>query len=296
MKRIGATVSIAGGVRNAVTNAVEIGATAIGMFTRNPRMWNQRPLSEPEAAAFRDACREHGFAPRHVLPHDSYLINLGSSDPTVVEKSRAAFLDEMRRCQALGLRYLNFHPGAPKRGLSKERCIDQIARYVNETLARTEGVEAVVESTAGQGTNVGDTFEDLAALLERFADRERAGVCLDTCHLFAAGYDLRTRAGYERMLAEFDAVVGLRYLRGWHLNDSKGGLGSHVDRHAPIGAGLIGREPFAWIVQDPRFEEMPLILETPEPERWAEEIAELRRLAGAAGEPGSGEPGYRGSK
>lgn len=291
MKRIGATVSIAGGVRNAVTNAVEIGATAIGMFTRNPRMWNQRPLSEQEAAAFRDACREHGFAPRHVLPHDSYLINLGSSDPAVVEKSRAAFLDEMRRCQALGLRYLNFHPGAPKRGLSKERCIDQIARYVNETLARTEGVEAVVESTAGQGTNVGDTFADLAALIERFADRERAGVCLDTCHLFAAGYDLRTRAGYERTLAEFDAVVGLRYLRGWHLNDSKGGLGSHVDRHAPIGAGLIGRAPFAWIVQDPRFEEMPLILETPEPERWAAEIAELRRLADAAGQPG-----YRGSK
>lgn len=281
MKRIGAHVSIAGGVRNAVANAVELGATAIGMFTRNQRMWNQRPLAEEDAAAFRDALREHGFAPEHVLPHDSYLINLGSSDPEVVAKSRTAFLDEMSRCQMLGLPYLNFHPGAPKQGadLSVERCIEQIAGYVNETLAQTEGVTTVVECTAGQGTNVGRTFEELAALIERIADRERAGVCLDTCHLFAAGYDLRTRAGYDAMLAEFDATVGLRYLRGWHLNDSKGALGSRVDRHAAIGAGEIGREPFTWIVQDPRFDEMPMILETPEPEHWAKEIAELRRLA-----------------
>ena len=282
MKRIGAHVSIAGGVQNAVANAVELGATAIGMFTRNQRMWNQRPLSEEDAAAFRGALREHGFAPRHVLPHDSYLINLGSSDPEVVAKSRTAFLDEMSRCQMLGLPYLNFHPGAPKQGvdMSAERCIEQIAGHVNETLEQTEGVTAVVECTAGQGTNVGRTFEELAALIERITDKERAGVCLDTCHLFAAGYDLRTRAGYDAMLAEFDATVGLRYLRGWHLNDSKGELGSRVDRHAAIGAGGIGREPFTWIVQDPRFDEMPLILETPEPEHWAKEIAELQRLAG----------------
>ena len=281
MKRIGAHVSIAGGVQNAVSNAVELGATAIGMFTRNQRIWNQRPLADEDAAAFRGACREHGFAPRHVLPHDSYLINLGSSDAEVVAKSRVAFLDEMRRCQMLGLCYLNFHPGAPKQGvkMSSERCIEQIARHVNETLEQTEGVTAVVECTAGQGTNVGRTFEELAALIERIADPDRAGVCLDTCHLFAAGYDLRTRAGYERMLDEFDATVGLRYLRGWHLNDSRGDLGSRVDRHAAIGAGLIGREPFTWIVQDPRFDEMPLILETPEPEHWAKEIAELQRLA-----------------
>ena len=281
MKRIGAHVSIAGGVQNAVANAVELGATAIGMFTRNQRMWNQRPLAEEDAAAFRDALREHGFAPQHVLPHDSYLINLGSSDPAVVAKSRAAFLDEMSRCQALGLRYLNFHPGAPKQGveMSAERCIEQIVGYVNETLAQTVGVTAVVECTAGQGTNVGRTFAELAALIERIDDPARAGVCLDTCHLFAAGYDLRTRAGYERVLDEFDATVGLRYLRGWHLNDSKGDLGSRVDRHAAIGAGGIGREPFTWIVQDPRFDEMPLILETPEPEHWAKEIAELQRLA-----------------
>ena len=281
MKRIGAHVSIAGGVQNAVANAVELGATAIGMFTRNQRMWKQRPLSEEDAAAFRDALGEHGFAPHHVLPHDSYLINLGSSDPEVVAKSRAAFLDEMNRCQMLGLRYLNFHPGAPKQGadLSVERCIEQIAGYVNETLEQTEGVTAVVECTAGQGTNVGRTFAELAALIERIADPARAGVCLDTCHLFAAGYDLRTRDGYQRMLDEFDATVGLRHLRGWHLNDSKGALGSRVDRHAAIGAGLIGREPFTWIVQDPRFDEMPLILETPEPENWAAEIAELQRLA-----------------
>ncbi len=289
MKRIGAHVSIAGGVQNAVANAVELGATAIGMFTRNQRIWNQRPLAEEDAAAFRDALHEHGFAPRHVLPHDSYLINLGSSDPEVVAKSRAAFLDEMSRCQMLGLCYLNFHPGAPKQGadMPAERCIEQIAGYVNETLEQTEGVAAVVECTAGQGTNIGRTFAELAALIERIADRERAGVCLDTCHLFAAGYDLRTRKGYEATIAEFDATVGLRYLRGWHLNDSKGDLGSRVDRHAAIGAGLIGREPFTWIVQDPRFDEMPLILETPEPENWATEIAELQRLAGACAQSGS---------
>ena len=281
MKRIGAHVSIAGGVQNAVANAVELGATAIGMFTRNQRIWKQRPLSEEDAAAFRDALREHGFEPQHVLPHDSYLINLGSSDPEVVAKSRAAFLDEMSRCQMLGLCYLNFHPGAPKQGadMPAERCIEQIAGYVNETLEQTEGVTAVVECTAGQGTNVGRTFAELAALIERIADSARAGVCLDTCHLFAAGYDLRTRDGYQRMLDEFDATVGLRHLRGWHLNDSKGDLGSRVDRHAAIGGGLIGREPFTWIVQDPRFDEMPMILETPEPENWAKEIAELQRLA-----------------
>ena len=281
MKRIGAHVSIAGGVQNAVTNAVELGATAIGMFTRNQRMWKQRPLAPEDSDAFRAACREHGFAPDHVLPHDSYLINLGSSDPEVVAKSRVAFLDEVRRCQVLGLRYLNFHPGAPKQGMSAERCVEQIAHYVNETLEQTEGVVAVVECTAGQGTNVGHSFAELASLIERFSDPDRAGVCLDTCHLFAAGYDLRTRAGYEQVLAEFDATVGLRYLRGWHLNDSKGELGSRVDRHAAIGAGQIGREPFTWIVQDPRFDEMPLILETPEPETWAEEIATLQRLAAA---------------
>ena len=289
MKRIGAHVSIAGGVQNAVANAVELGATAIGMFTRNQRIWKQRPLSQEDAAAFRDALREHGFAPRHVLPHDSYLINLGSSDPEVVTKSRAAFLDEMSRCQMLGLRYLNFHPGAPKQGadMPAERCIEQIAGYVNETLEQTEGVTAVVECTAGQGTNVGRTFAELAALIERIADPGRAGVCLDTCHLFAAGYDLRTREGYQRMLDEFDATVGLRHLRGWHLNDSKGALGSRVDRHAAIGAGLIGREPFTWIVQDSRFEEMPMILETPEPENWATEIAELQRLAESGAQSGS---------
>ena len=289
MKRIGAHVSIAGGVQSAVANAVELGATAIGMFTRNQRIWKQRPLSQEDAAAFRDALREHGFAPRHVLPHDSYLINLGSSDPEVVAKSRAAFLDEMRRCQMLGLCYLNFHPGAPKHGadMPAERCIEQIAGYVNETLEQTEGVTAVVECTAGQGTNVGRTFAELAALIERIADPGRAGVCLDTCHLFAAGYDLRTREGYQRMLDEFDATVGLRHLRGWHLNDSKGDLGSRVDRHAAIGAGLIGREPFTWIVQDSRFEEMPMILETPEPENWATEIAELQRLAESGAQSGS---------
>lgn len=280
MKRIGAHVSIAGGVHNAVANAVGLGASAIGMFTRNQRIWKQRPLAKEDACAFRDACREHGYAPEHILPHDSYLINLGSSDPEVIDKSRTAFLDEMRRCQLLGLCYLNFHPGASKHGMSTERCIEQIAHYVNETLEQTERVVAVVECTAGQGTNVGHSFAELASLIERFSDAERAGVCLDTCHLFAAGYDLRTRTGYKQMIDEFDAIVGLRYLRGWHLNDSKGGLGSRVDRHAAIGAGSIGRDPFAWIVQDPRFDEMPLILETPNPERWAEEIAALQKLAG----------------
>lgn len=279
MKRIGAHVSIAGGVQNAVVNAVEIGATAIGMFTRNQRRWKQRPLAQEDAEAFLAACKEYDFAPEQVLPHGSYLINLGSSDPEVVAKSRVAFLDEMLRCQMMGLCHLNFHPGSPTKGMSRERCIEQIAHYVNEALNQTEGVAAVVEFTAGQGSSVGHTFAELSSLVERFSDPARAGVCLDTCHLFAAGHDLRTRAGYEAMLVEFDVTVGLRYLRGWHLNDSKGDLGSRVDRHAAIGTGLIGREPFSWIVQDPRCEEMPLILETPEPEMWAEEIAMLQELS-----------------
>lgn len=280
MKRIGAHVSIAGGVQNAVFNAVELGATAIGMFTRNQRIWKQRPLSDEDSGAFRVACKDHGFSPQHVLPHGSYLVNLGSSDPVVLEKSRIAFLDEMRRCQLMGLCYLNFHPGSPGKNMSREHSIEQVAYCVNETLAQTDNVVAVVECTAGQGTNLGYTFAEISALIERFQPADRAGVCLDTCHLFAAGYDFRTRVGFNTMLSEFDSVVGLQYLKGWHLNDSKLGLGSRVDRHAVIGAGLIGRDPFKWIAQDPRFEEIPLILETPEPETWASEIAWLQEVAG----------------
>ncbi|MBO4599671.1 MAG: deoxyribonuclease IV [Bacteroidales bacterium] len=278
MKYIGAHVSASGGVSNAILNAEAIGANAFALFTRNQRSWVSKPLSQEEIHGFRQLLTERGFEPQYVLPHDSYLINLGSPDEETLQKSRAAFLDEMRRAQQLGLTMLNFHPGSHLNKISEEECLDQIAREVNAALAQTEGVTAVIENTAGQGTNLGWRFEHIRRIIDGIDDKSRVGVCIDTCHTLAAGYDLSNEMGYQFCFDDFENIIGLNYLRAIHLNDSKKGSGSHVDRHETLGNGFLGQDFFVRFMHDPRFDDMPIILETPDPTLWAQEIAWLRSL------------------
>lgn len=279
MKFFGAHVSAAGGVENAPRNAGKIGATAFALFTKNQRQWSAAPLTAAQIGGFGAACAELGYAPAQILPHDSYLINLGHPEPEALAKSRGAFFDEMARCEALGLDRLNFHPGSHLNRIAPERSLDLVAESINLALDRTRGVTAVIENTAGQGSNLGSSFEQLAYLIERVEDRSRVGVCIDTCHAFAAGYDLRTAEACERTFAELDSIVGFEYLKGMHLNDAMKILGSRVDRHTPLGKGMIGMECFRYIMQDARFDGIPLILETPDEERWPEEIAMLKAFA-----------------
>ncbi|MBV4288585.1 deoxyribonuclease IV [Alistipes onderdonkii] len=279
MKYIGAHVSAAGGVENAPANAHGIGATGFALFTKNQRQWVAAPLTAAQIDAFRKACDKYGYTPAQILPHDSYLINLGHPEREALEKSRAAFLDEMQRCEALGLDRLNFHPGSHLQKISPERSLDLIAESINIALDKTRGVTAVIENTAGQGSNLGFAFEHLAYLIERVEDKSRVGVCIDTCHAFAAGYDLRTAEACDKTFAELERVVGFGYLKGMHLNDAMKILGSHVDRHTPLGEGMICMECFRYIMQDARFDGIPLILETPDEQRWPEEIALLKSLA-----------------
>ena len=279
MKYIGAHVSAAGGVENAPANAHGIGATGFALFTKNQRQWVAAPLTAAQIDAFRKACDTYGYTPAQILPHDSYLINLGHPEREALEKSRAAFLDEMQRCEALGLDRLNFHPGSHLQKISPERSLDLIAESINIALDKTRGVTAVIENTAGQGSNLGFAFEHLAYLIERVEDKSRVGVCIDTCHAFAAGYDLRTAEACDKTFAELERVVGFGYLKGMHLNDAMKILGSHVDRHTPLGEGMIGMECFRYIARDKRFDGIPLILETPDEARWGEEIARLKAFA-----------------
>lgn len=277
MKYIGAHVSASGGVEAAPINAHEIGANAFALFTKNQRQWVAKPLTEESIRLFKENCAKYGLQAEYILPHDSYLINLGHPEEEGLEKSRAAFLDEMQRCEQLGLKLLNFHPGSHLNKISVEECLDRIAESINIALDKTKGVIAVIENTAGQGSNVGCEFWQLKYIIDRVEDKSRVGVCLDTCHSFTAGYDFLT--DYEGVFNEFAEVVGFEYLRGMHINDSKKELGSHVDRHDSIGKGLIGFDFFAKLMRDPRFDNMPLILETIDETLWPEEIAWLREQA-----------------
>ena len=278
MKYIGAHVSASGGIGNAILNAEAIGANAFALFTRNQRSWVSKPLTQEEIHTFQQLLAERGFEPKYVLPHDSYLINLGNPDAEALEKSRNAFLDEVVRCQQLGLSLMNFHPGSHLNKISEEECLDQIAAEINAALDKTQGVTAVIENTAGQGSNLGFKFSQIARIISGINDKSRVGVCIDTCHTFAAGYDLSTEMGYNFTLDEFEQEIGFKYLRAVHLNDSKKGCGSHVDRHETLGNGCIGKEFFGRFMNDARFDDMPIILETPEPAIWAEEIKWLRSL------------------
>ena len=274
MKYIGAHVSASGGVENAPLNAMAIGANAFALFTKNQRQWVSAPLSAKSIELFKENCRKGGFAPKFILPHDSYLINLGNPDEDAVQKSRAAFIDEMQRCEQLGLTMLNFHPGSHLNKVSVEQCLDDIAANINLALSKTNGVTAVIENTAGQGSNVGNKFEEIRYIIDRIDDKSRVGVCLDTCHTYSAGYDIL--GDYDGVFNEFERVIGFEYLKGIHLNDTKKPLASRVDRHESVGLGLLDMEFFKRFMADKRFDDMPIILETPDENRWAEEIALLR--------------------
>lgn len=281
MKYIGAHVSASGGVEKAPLNAQEIGARAFALFVKNQRQWQAPPLSTKSIELFHENCVQAGITAAHILPHNSYLVNMGNPTEEARRKSIEAFVDEMERCHQLGLYLLNFHPGSHLKQTSEETCLNLIAAGVNEALDRVPDVVAVIENVAGQGTNVGYTFEQLAYLISRIEDPRRVGVCLDTAHTLAAGYEIRTRESYNETLQHFDDVVGLKYLKAIHLNDSKKDLGSRVDRHESMGQGVMGMELFESLMADPRMDNIPIVLETPMPELWAEEIQRLYAMPGA---------------
>ena len=278
MKFVGPHVSASGGVQNAPLNAAALGATAFGMFTKNQRQWTAPSYSAETIAGFKKNLFDKKYSAGQVLPHDTYLINLGSPDPAAYKKSYAAFVDELKRCGRLGLVMLNIHPGSHLKQISEEACMRQISGAINDAHRKTDGVTVVLETTAGQGSNVGHRFEHLAFMIENVADKSRVGVCIDTCHIFGAGYDIRTKKAYDATMREFGRIVGFKFLRAAHLNDAKVELGSRVDRHQSLGKGTLGLEPFKFIMRDERLEEKPLILETIDEGLWAEEIKILKEM------------------
>jgi len=295
-KFVGAHVSASGGVDNAPLNAIAIGAKAFALFTKNQRQWVAKPLETKTIDAFHKNLEASGILPKHILPHDSYLINLGHPEVEKLEKSRDAFVDELERCRILGLDRLNFHPGSHLVKISKKDpeymdklmqvelgCLDVIAESMNRAIDATQNsdVKLVIENTAGQGSNLGYKFEHLAHIIDKIEDKSRVGVCIDTCHMFTAGYDIRTRETYDETWNSFDTIVGREYLMGMHINDSKPKLGSRVDRHHSLGQGEIGWDAFRFIMNDDRMDDIPLVLETIDETIWAEEIRALYALVEA---------------
>ena len=279
MKYIGAHVSASGGVFNAPANAKEIGATAFALFTKNQRQWRSKPLTPEDITQFKNQMTLCGYKPFQVLPHDSYLINLGNPDPEKRQKSLDSFIHEMQRVAGLGLDRLNFHPGAHLKLIEPGESIRLVAEGVDRALSETEGVAAVIETTAGQGSALGRTFEEIAEIIDLVQQKERVGVCIDTCHIFAAGYDIRDEESYEKTMTQFESIIGFDKLMGVHLNDAKSEFASRVDRHHSLGKGNIGMKTFTLLMQDPRFDNIPLILETIDSDIWVDEIAMLKDLA-----------------
>lgn len=272
MKYVGAHVSVQGGVSAAPLNANSIGAKSFALFTGSSSRWHSKSITEKEAQAFKERCAAYGYPAHLILPHDNFLINLGSPDPEKLDKSRKSFLDEMKRCAQLGLTMLNFHPGSHLNVIPEDDCLDRIAESINLALEQTDGVTAVIENTAGQGSNLGHRFEQIARIIDGVEDKGRVGVCIDTCHSYSAGYDISSQEGYDLTWREFDSVIGRGYLRGIHLNDDKRELGSRIDRHASLRTGTLGEEFFRRFMNDPRFDDMPIILETPDDSLWKKEI------------------------
>jgi len=278
MKYVGAHVSASGGVENSPINANLIGAKAFALFTKNQRQWFSNPLSKASIKAFRDNCEKYDYKQFQILPHDSYLINLGHPDKELLEKSRASFLDEMQRCEQLGLDRLNFHPGSHLNSISEEESLSRMAESINRALDNTKGVTAVIENTAGQGTNLGYKFEHIRFIIDKVEDKSRVGICIDTCHAYTSGYNIKSPEGFAETFSLFDKIVGFNYLRGMHINDSKKDYATRVDRHDNIGKGFLGKDVFRMIMNDSKFDNMPLILETPEESLWEEEIKKLYSL------------------
>ncbi|QCI20290.1 deoxyribonuclease IV [Buchnera aphidicola (Brachycaudus cardui)] len=276
MKYIGAHTSASGGLEKAIFRAVQIKATALSFFTRNQRQWISPSLTQQKIYDFKRACIEYKFTPQQILPHSSYLINLGHPIDSLLEKSRTSFINEILRCNQLGLIFLNFHPGSHLNKITEHDCLLRIAESINIALDKTKNVIAVIENTAGQGTNVGYCFEHLSEIIKHVNNKSRVGVCIDTCHLFVAGYDLRTEEDCENTFKKFNDIIGFKYLKGIHLNDSKKKINSRVDRHANLGLGEIGRLAFTWIIRNNNFHNVPIILETTDSMLWENEISWLR--------------------
>jgi len=279
MKYIGAHVSAAGGVENAPLNASKIGATAFAMFTKNQKRWEAKPLTEDNIRNFKENMEKGGFTADQVLPHDGYLINLGHPEVEKREKSLSSFMDEVNRVEQLGLKYLNFHPGSHLKQVSVEECLTNIAGSLNTAISNSKSCIMVIETTAGQGSNLGWRFEEIASIIEQVEDKDRIAVCIDTCHIFAAGYDMRTAEGYAQVMDEFDRIIGLKYLKAFHINDAKSEFESRVDRHNSLGEGNIGWDTFRFIMEDFRLDGIPMVLETVDPEIWDQEIAKLKEFA-----------------
>lgn len=275
---IGAHVSSSGGLDKAVLRAFQIKATTFSFFTKNQLRWSSSPLQQKDIDNFKKSCIKYNFFPEKILPHSSYLINLGHPNDILLQKSRTAFIDEIKRCNELGLSFLNFHPGSHLNQISEISCLLRIAESINIALEKTKNVTVVIENTAGQGTSVGYKFEHLSKIISQVHDKSRIGVCIDTCHLFASGYDLRTKKNYENTFNRFFDIIGLKYLKGFHLNDSKRTFNSRIDRHESLGMGKIGISVFLYIIQNKDFENVPMILETVNPNIWEKEISWLRSL------------------
>lgn len=278
MKYVGAHVSASGGVYNAPINAMAIGAKAFALFVKNQRQWAAKELDTKTIDRWFLELEKSGIQTKHILPHDSYLINLGHPELEARDKSLNGFIHEIERCEILKLDRLNFHPGSHLRKISEEECLDNIAVSMNRAIDATNDVKLIIENTAGQGSNLGYKFEHLAYIIDKIEDKSRVGVCIDTCHMFTAGYDIRTREAYDKTWNEFDKIVGSKYLMGMHINDSKPDLGSRVDRHDSLGLGKIGWDAFRFIMNDDRMDDIPLILETINEEIWAQEIQALYDL------------------
>ncbi|QCI20875.1 deoxyribonuclease IV [Buchnera aphidicola (Hyperomyzus lactucae)] len=276
MNYIGAHVSSSGGLEKTVLRAIEINATAFSFFTKNQLQWLAPPLVQKTIDDFKSSCIKHKFTPQQILPHSSYLINLGHPVNNLLEKSRFSFIDEITRCSQLGLSFLNFHPGSHLNKITEISCLLRISESINIALEKTKDVIAVIENTAGQGTNVGYCFEHLSQIIKNIHDKSRVGVCIDTCHLFASGYDLRTIKDCENTFKKFNDLIGLKYLKGIHLNDSKKKINSRIDRHESLGLGEIGKVAFQWIIRNKNFHYIPIILETVNPRLWKDEISWLR--------------------
>jgi AP endonuclease-1 len=279
-KWIGAHVSASKGVFNAIPNALDIHAQSFALFLKNQRRWDSKPFDNDTISQFRSLCLEHNFVNK-VLPHGSYLINLGNPDTDKRKKSYDAFLDDLVRCEQLGISLYNFHPGSTVGHCTREESISFIAECINQAHQQTSKVICVIENMAGQGNTIGSKFEELRDIIDLVKDQKRIGVCLDTCHMFAAGYDIRTRKAYEEVMTQFDKIAGFKFLKGVHLNDSKADLGSGKDRHENIGKGKIGLDAFRFLVNDERFNEIPMVLETPIDDKfeiYAQEIQLLYSL------------------
>lgn len=277
-KYVGPHVSAGGGVEKAVLNAHAIGARAFALYTRNQRQWYPKPLTQESISLFTSYLKEYGFSTKHILPHASYLINIGNADDEKRHKSREAFLDEIKRCELLGLEGINFHPGSHLNVIAPKKCLQLIAQEMNWLMEHTTSVKLILENTAGQGTNLGFQLEHLAEIIDQIEDKSRVGVCIDTAHTLAAGYEIRTPEGYASFWKSFDEIIGDHYLMGIHFNDSKKDLGTHVDRHASLGEGVMGEGFFSLIMNDPRLDDLPIILETPDENLWAQEIRYLYSL------------------